>query len=604
MAVADWSQARCKRTRGPFAYSRLSPWDLEQRVASIVDSTLKDISQRYKIQEELGAGAQATVYKATHKRNHMKARPLRTPPAAAARVIEIKELEDDELFDALRMEILLLRQLDHPHIVGIREVVHDANSVYIECLSGGELFDALLAKGPFKEVDAQVYFAQVALAVEYMHERNVVHRDLKAENLVFSAKGSPQIKCIDFGGACTCTPDQMLTGLVGTPQYVAPEVVTGFGEVNPTDEPYGKGCDLWSMGVLLYVMLSKTMPFRAKQVDALLRQVVKGRFAFQPDERWRHVSADAKDLISQLLTVDVSKRIDIAGVRQHPWAAAAIAQYEELLPKYKTKAAIRVDADGEGGGAMGAVMQMFARRKGASSSQLAKRKPPGMSKEQQYWYAMEISPPTDMQQLGGVKVSADGTFEMENVPPEMAAILADIAKKKAASSGRSGAADAAAPPLPAVAEASVTAETASSSETPRTESREAEMTRLATEAGAYYRQGGEQNEALETLALLREKDDLIAKLQEKIDSQEAALDEQAAEIEELKAAAMGAPSPAELDAALERAQQAEGEREAQHGAAVKMQAKLSAVTTLYTEAMQREAALKVEFDSLRPGAAA
>jgi len=253
---------------------------------------------------------------------------------------------------------------------------------------------------------------------------------------------------------------------------------------------------------------------------------------------------------------------------------------------------------------------------------------------------MEISPPTDMQQLGGVKVSADGTFEMENVPPEMAAILADIAKKKAASSGRSGAADAAAPPLPAVAEASVTvstsapppppppplvaveAETASSSETPRTESREAEMTRLATEAGAYYRQGGEQNEALETLALLREKDDLIAKLQEKIDSQEAALDEQAAEIEELKAAAMGAPSPvrqapdtparsseqkrlqAELDAALERAQQAEGEREAQHGAAVKMQAKLSAVTTLYTEAMQREAALKVEFDSLRPGAAA
>ncbi|EOD17267.1 hypothetical protein EMIHUDRAFT_458996 [Emiliania huxleyi CCMP1516] len=552
MAVADWSQARCKRTRGPFAYSRLSPWDLEQRVASIVDSTLKDISQRYKIQEELGAGAQATVYKATHKRNHMK---------VAIKVIEIKELEDDELFDALRMEILLLRQLDHPHIVGIREVVHDANSVYIvqECLSGGELFDALLAKGPFKEVDAQVYFAQVALAVEYMHERNVVHRDLKAENLVFSAKGSPQIKCIDFGGACTCTPDQMLTGLVGTPQYVAPEVVTGFGEVNPTDEPYGKGCDLWSMGVLLYVMLSKTMPFRAKQVDALLRQVVKGRFAFQPDERWRHVSADAKDLISQLLTVDVSKRIDIAGVRQHPWAAAAIAQYEELLPKYKTKAAIRVDADGEGGGAMGAVMQMFARRKGASSSQLAKRKPPGMSKEQQYWYAMEISPPTDMQQLGGVKVSADGTFEMENVPPEMAAILADIAKKKAA---------------------------------------------LATEAGAYYRQGGEQNEALETLALLREKDDLIAKLQEKIDSQEAALDEQAAEIEELKAAAMGAPSPAELDAALERAQQAEGEREAQHGAAVKMQAKLSAVTTLYTEAMQREAALKVEFDSLRPGAAA
>ena len=86
-----------------------------------------------------------------------------------------------------------------------------------------------------------------------MHSLDVVHRDLKAENLVFTAKGSPLIKFIDFGGASAWTAEEGLSGLVGTPQYVAPEVVTGFGDDRPTEQPYGKECDLWSMGVLLYV---------------------------------------------------------------------------------------------------------------------------------------------------------------------------------------------------------------------------------------------------------------------------------------------------------------------------------------------------------------
>ena len=143
------------------------------------------------------------------------------------------------------------------------EVVRDKEHIYIiqECLGGGELFEHLLAKGPFKEDYALAIFVQVTLAVEYLHGLDVVHRDIKAEDIVYAAKGSPLIKIIDFGGACTWTAEEGLTGLVGTPQYVAPEVVTGYGEVSPTEQPYGKGCDLWSMGVLLYVMLSKTMPF-------------------------------------------------------------------------------------------------------------------------------------------------------------------------------------------------------------------------------------------------------------------------------------------------------------------------------------------------------
>merc|ERR1712185_619390 len=197
------------------------------------------------------------------------------------------------------------------------EVCRDKENVYVgmECLGGGELFEHLLAKGPFKEDYALTIFAQVALAVDYMHSVDIVHRDLKAENLVFAAKGSPVIKCIDFGGACSWSASEGLVGLVGTPQYVAPEVVTGFGEVDPTEKPYGKECDMWSMGVLLYVMLSKTMPFRAKEVDQLLKQVVKGKFAYKPEDRWKHVSESAKDLITKLLTKDPAKRLTIAGVK-------------------------------------------------------------------------------------------------------------------------------------------------------------------------------------------------------------------------------------------------------------------------------------------------
>ena len=157
--------------------------------------------------------------------------------------------------------------------------------------------------------------------MDYMHGLDVVHRDLKAENLVFAAKGSPVIKFIDFGGACTWTAEGGLEGLVGTPQYVAPEVVTGFGDNNATGETYGKGCDLWSMGVLLYVMLSKTMPFRAKEVDQLLKLVVRGVFKFRPEEKWKGVSDEAKDLITKLLNKEPSKRLSIAQAKAHPWCA-------------------------------------------------------------------------------------------------------------------------------------------------------------------------------------------------------------------------------------------------------------------------------------------
>ena len=142
--------------------------DVEARVKSLADVEVTDIGQRYKMQEELGSGAQATVYKGQNKKSGGK---------VAIKVLELQELEDDELFDALRMEIQILKQIRHPYVVQLIEVVRDVERVYIiqECLGGGELFEQLLAKGPFKEDYALAIFAQVAIAVDHLHGLSLIH---------------------------------------------------------------------------------------------------------------------------------------------------------------------------------------------------------------------------------------------------------------------------------------------------------------------------------------------------------------------------------------------------------------------------------------------
>jgi len=617
-----------------------SNMDVEARVKSLADVEVSDIAQRYKMQEELGSGAQATVYKGQNKKTGGK---------VAIKVLESQELEDDELFDALRMEIGLLRQLNHPYVVNVVEVVRDKSYIYIiqECLSGGELFEHLLAKGPFKEDYALAIFAQVTLAVEYLHSVDVVHRDLKAENIVFAAKGSPVIKFIDFGGACTWAQEEGLTGLVGTPQYVAPEVVTGYGEDAPTDAPYGKGCDMWSIGVLLYVMLSKTMPFRAKEVDQLLKQVVKGKFAFKPEDRWRNVSPVAKDLISKLLVVEPAKRLTVQQVREHPWCAEAVKKCAANLPqiKPKSKAADQGKSSGSSVGgfnvpaSLASSIPSWARLprgsiSGASGGSgpkksLVHRIPKGKSREQQYWYAMEISPPTNMQQQGGVKLGADGAFQMENVPEEMRAILADIQKKKAEAEARQppppargsvnlgvmGHAPPPPPPPPDMNPLSM----GPASPPPRQSSwvggagpgpsaGDAAQHRLQTENIATM-QHAETSEAMDTLLLFSQKEQEVSELQAKVASQADEIEDLTAQLDALRAGGSSPlppplppaalpPAASAVDAealseATERRERAEEELSTAKALATKLTAQLNAVSTLYTEAMQREAAMRV-----------
>ena len=159
-------------------------------------------------------------------------------------------------------------------------------------LSGGELFHRIIDKGCFPEPEAQLLFAQILMSMEYLHNMNIVHRDVKPENILYVAPGSNDIKLIDFGYAGIWSAEKPLTGLCGTPDYVAPEVLTWYDD-DDTGTPYGKGSDMWSMGVLLYVILSGCSPFNGEEEEQLLKLVAEAKYEFYEKE-WEHISKEVR----------------------------------------------------------------------------------------------------------------------------------------------------------------------------------------------------------------------------------------------------------------------------------------------------------------------
>ena len=145
----------------------------------------------------------------------------------------------------------------------------------------------------------------------------------KPENILYLSEGSVEIKLIDFGYAGVWAADKPLTGLCGTPDYVAPEVLSWYDD-DEKGTPYGKGSDLWSLGVLLYVILSGCSPFSADEEDAILSLVAQAKYEFHEAE-WQHISAEAKDLISHLLVVEPADRLTMQQMLDHPWLKEAVA---------------------------------------------------------------------------------------------------------------------------------------------------------------------------------------------------------------------------------------------------------------------------------------
>ncbi|KAF7458380.1 calcium-dependent protein kinase 2 [Cryptosporidium felis] len=229
------------------------------------------------------------------------------------RAIKTIPLDRVEALDNFMKEINILKNLDHPNIVKLYETYQDKDNIYLvmELCSGGELFDRIISQGSFDEVYAANLMKQVLSTICYCHDHGIVHRDLKPENFLFLNNDyDAPLKIIDFGLAARVNnEDTSLNTRAGTPYYVAPEVLQG---------KYDRQCDMWSLGVILYILLCGYPPFHGSNDSVILHKVQKGVYAFK-EEDWKHVSFLAIDLIRKLLTYNPADRITARDALNHPW---------------------------------------------------------------------------------------------------------------------------------------------------------------------------------------------------------------------------------------------------------------------------------------------
>ncbi|XP_061241211.1 serine/threonine-protein kinase Chk2 isoform X3 [Bos javanicus] len=213
-------------------------------------------------------------------------------------------------------EIEILKKLNHPCIIKIKDFF-DAEDYYIvlELMEGGELFDRVVGHKRLKEATCKLYFYQMLLAVQYLHENGIIHRDLKPENVLLSSpKEDCLIKITDFGQSKILGETSLMRTLCGTPTYLAPEVLNSFGTAG-----YNRAVDCWSLGVILFICLSGYPPFSEHKTQVSLKdQITSGKYNFIP-EVWAEVSEKALDLVKKLLIVDPKARFTTEEALRHPW---------------------------------------------------------------------------------------------------------------------------------------------------------------------------------------------------------------------------------------------------------------------------------------------
>lgn len=237
----------------------------------------------------------------------------RTGEQAACKAIAKRKLQQKDDIDDVRREISILHHLNgHPNVVCLADAYEGSKHVYIvmEMCSGGELFDRIVERGHYSEKDAATIFRTMMQTVAHCHNLGVIHRDLKPENFVLKTKAQDaDIKAIDFGLSTYFEPDQTFSDIVGSAYYVAPEVLS---------RKYSLECDVWSAGVILYILLSGVPPFWAQSEPGIFQAVTKGTYDLTSDP-WNKISSGAKDVIKKMLVSNPKRRITAAQVLNHPW---------------------------------------------------------------------------------------------------------------------------------------------------------------------------------------------------------------------------------------------------------------------------------------------
>uniref|UniRef100_A0A2K5VDJ9 calcium/calmodulin-dependent protein kinase n=1 Tax=Macaca fascicularis TaxID=9541 RepID=A0A2K5VDJ9_MACFA len=266
--------------------------------------TCTRFTEEYQLFEELGKGAFSVVRRCVK---------VLAGQEYAAKIINTKKLSARD-HQKLEREARICRLLKHPNIVRLHDSISEEGHHYLifDLVTGGELFEDIVAREYYSEADASHCIQQILEAVLHCHQMGVVHRDLKPENLLLASKlKGAAVKLADFGLAIEVEGEQQAWfGFAGTPGYLSPEVLR--------KDPYGKPVDLWACGVILYILLVGYPPFWDEDQHRLYQQIKAGAYDF-PSPEWDTVTPEAKDLINKMLTINPSKRITAAEALKHPW---------------------------------------------------------------------------------------------------------------------------------------------------------------------------------------------------------------------------------------------------------------------------------------------
>ena len=225
----------------------------------------------------------------------------------AIKILEKEKISDIDDINRIQREISILKEIRHPHIIQLYEILETPTQIYIvtEYVPAGELFDYIVEKDKLREVEVRKFFRQIISAIEYLHFLRIVHRDLKPENLLIDREKN--IKMVDFGLSNRYKKGELLETACGSPCYAAPEMIAG-------KKYKGIGVDIWSSGIVLFAMICGYLPFEDSNTSKLYKKILNGTFDVPED-----ISLEAKDLIKGILNTDPSKRFTLDQIKNHKW---------------------------------------------------------------------------------------------------------------------------------------------------------------------------------------------------------------------------------------------------------------------------------------------
>jgi 5'-AMP-activated protein kinase catalytic alpha subunit len=289
-----------------------------------VNQTAEFFLANYRLGKTLGIGSFGKVKVAEH---------ILTGHKVAIKILNRRKIKQMDMEEKVRREIKILRLFMHPHIIRLYEVIETPQDIYVvmEFVKAGELFDYIVEKGRLLEDEARHFFQQIVSGVEYCHRNMVVHRDLKPENLLLDTHSN--VKIADFGLSNVMRDGHFLKTSCGSPNYAAPEVISGKLYAGPE-------VDVWSCGVILYALLCGSLPFDDENIPNLFKKI-KGGIYNLPS----HLSPGARDLIPRMLLVDPLKRITIPEIRQHPWFTVHLPRYLAVMQADTVASSSTIDDD-------------------------------------------------------------------------------------------------------------------------------------------------------------------------------------------------------------------------------------------------------------------